>query len=202
MASTDPVAATRARRGRTRRAALGRSLAGAGIVLALVAGACGGGSDDASSRNSGSGSSTGSDNDAQKAFLAYARCMREQGVNIPDPSDDGLVFNLNDRNIDHDAMAKAEKVCGKHLEGVTVDSHGANDSEMQDRAVKLAQCMRDRGFNIPDPQFAGSGDGGRPPQGEPDFDINDPEFKKAERECTKALGLPEPGRPETRGRRA
>jgi hypothetical protein len=62
--------------------------------------------------------------------------------------------------------------------------------------------MRDRGFDIPDPQFAGSRDGGRPPQGEPDFDVNDPEFKKAERECTKALGLPEPGRPESRGRQA
>ncbi|MDQ4070948.1 MAG: hypothetical protein M3203_15980, partial [Actinomycetota bacterium] len=122
--------------------------------------------------------------------------------NMPDPDPaNGVLFDASDRSIDHDALAKAESQCKKHLEGITVDNPGGmNDSEMQDRMVKLTQCLRQKGFNIPDPQPIGSGRGG-PPQGEPDFDLNDPAFRNAERECTKAAGLPAPERVERGGRR-
>ena len=177
-------------------------VAAVSIMLAIVTGACGGGSEEASSDSgNGKGSSASSEKDPQKAFLAYARCMREQGINMPDPDpSNGVIFDMSDRSIDHDALAKAESQCKKHLEGVTVDNpDGMKDSEMQDRMVKLTQCLRQRGFNIPDPQPVGSG--GAPSQGEPDFDLNDPNFKKAERECAKVAGLPEPERTERGGRR-
>ena len=202
MRTSEPSVTTGGRRDQRRRTGVVRGAAAAvGLTLALLTGACGGGSEEGSSgTGNGQGSSASSNNDPQKAFLAYARCMREQGINMPDPDpSNGVVFNAADRSIDRDALAKAESQCKKHLEGVTVDNADGDDAEMQDRMVKLTQCLRQRGFNIPDPQPVDSG--GAPSQAEPDFDLNDPNFKKAERECAKVAGLPEPERTERGGRR-
>ena len=187
-------------RGRSRqRAVLGRLLA-LGLLLALSAAACGGGGSE-----SGAGGSTGGSSsprgggDADDPQLAFARCMRENGINMPDPSTSGRGPAFDGMpDVNDESFKRAEAACAKHMQGLGLGGPGgAVDPEATDRMVKLAQCMRQRGFNIPDPQTSGSVGG----QGQPQFDINDPEFKKAERECTASAGLPQPGQGgSTRGR--
>jgi hypothetical protein len=52
-----------------------------GLLLALAVGACGGGG----GNNSGVASLGGAGSDPIQAALAYGRCMRRHGINIPDP---------------------------------------------------------------------------------------------------------------------
>ena len=71
--ATPPERWERRRRGRVM-----HGVAAVSIMLAIVTGACGGGSEEASSDSgNGKGSSASSEKDPQKAFLAYARCRRE-----------------------------------------------------------------------------------------------------------------------------
>src|SRR5438045_954646 len=71
------------------------SLGGLGVVAVTLLAACGGGSSPnarvasvvGSQTDTGSTTTTGavSEADAQQAMLDFATCMREHGVNVPDP---------------------------------------------------------------------------------------------------------------------
>jgi hypothetical protein len=63
------------------------------LALALAVAACGGGKSSGVASLSGSGKATATTNpggskDPQQAALAYARCMRQHGINMPDPKVD------------------------------------------------------------------------------------------------------------------
>src|SRR5688500_17051049 len=79
------------------------------IAAALLLGACG--ADEPSSKA-----------DLQDGALKFAQCMREQGLDFPDPKvdeDGGIQIggpNVGDRN--PAKMEKAHKACQKHLEDV------------------------------------------------------------------------------------
>jgi hypothetical protein len=51
------------------------------------------------------------------AMVAFARCMREHGVDMPDPTDDGLVMrkNAGDPDPDSERFKEAERACDHHL---------------------------------------------------------------------------------------
>ncbi|MEO3808238.1 hypothetical protein ABGB17_04480 [Sphaerisporangium sp. B11E5] len=51
------------------------------------------------------------------AMLKFARCMREHGVNVPDPKPGGGIMIKKDENVDRDAMERARKACEKLLPG-------------------------------------------------------------------------------------
>jgi hypothetical protein len=78
-----------------RRNQLMLALLGLGLALALVG--CGGSPDgDRVASLSGAGATgttrapaNGASRDPEQAALAFARCMREHGVDMPDPTDDG-----------------------------------------------------------------------------------------------------------------
>ena len=68
-------------------------------------------------------------------------------------------------------------------------------AERQDRAVALAECMRDKGWNVPDPVVGSDGGiqiqnpAGTPAPGDPDFDDYQDDFEK----CHEEAGIPVPG---------
>jgi hypothetical protein len=72
---------------------------------------------------------------------------------------------------------------------------------MQDAMVKFAQCMRENGYDLPDPTFDGPpspGSSESPGDGGPfgGIDQNDPAFKKAFDACRDQLpGIPGGGPP-------
>lgn len=200
-----------------------RRLTGAGLTalaLTLMLGACGGGGSDRGVASLGGDSASGaSDNGAgdggelteeetQEAFRKFAQCMRDHGIDMPDPQFEGGGGGGGGLNISGEVAAgsegkdpknfeEADKACQKHLKGVIDSRKGQVDpeqeAEMQQKALDFAKCMREHGIDMPDPQF---GEGGRMTQQigpEDGIDPNDPKFQDAQTECAEKSGMPRPG---------
>ncbi|MER5731640.1 hypothetical protein ABT084_25460 [Streptomyces sp. NPDC002138] len=109
----------------------------AGAAGAGGAGGAGGGGDGA---------------DLDKA-LKTRKCLRENGVDAPDPKPGedprGMTVGAGG---DAEAMKKAFEKCGMEVPG----SGGGVSQEIKDQALKSAKCMRDHGFDVPDPEFNGN----------------------------------------------
>jgi hypothetical protein len=127
-----------------------------------------------------------------EAGLEFARCMRENGVDMPDPRPGGGLA-LRARPVDdHAAIERAHEKCRKHLEKVRPPELSEEDrAEFRDRALKFARCMREQGIDMPDPQFEGGGRVRMTMRENPD----DPAFKAAHEKCQRYQPKP-PGAPE------
>ena len=123
----------------------------------------------------------------EDAAIKHARCMREHGVDVPDPKPgqggvilkgpQGAAANVG-------AMEETAKACDKHLKGVAQqDISDEEKNDMRDAALKHARCMRDQGIDFPDPQF--DEDGGIAVRIGEGFDPNDPAVRRADRACAK-----------------
>jgi len=141
-------------------------LAGLAVILMAVAG-CGQKNDD-----SGIASATGKKNKATNAadkdgkdgkadFLKYAKCMRENGVDMPDPKVDeksgGVMVEAAPGTMGSDSktMDAAIKKCQSLM---PPPPNGGKISEKdKEEALKFAKCMRRNGVNMPDPTFDGKG---------------------------------------------
>jgi hypothetical protein len=136
----------------------------------------------------------------EAAILAFAACLREEGVEVEDPTvdADGNLRPPSPRDIeqgDRDAMRFAMEACSEHLEGVAFGFGGADRSEREDQLFEYAACMRENGYDMPDPDFsavgqpgqdAGPGAGGGGPFGE--IDRDDPTFQTAQEACADIFG--------------
>ena len=169
-------------------------LAVAALALALVAAGCGGGGDN----GSGAGNGRNASSDRQDALLAYARCMRENGADVPDPQDGGMVITPGSgpqTAAERRRFDRAHERCAEHLENARPpELSEEQQAELQEAALKHARCMREHGIDIPDPQFEGGG--ARIDLGE--LNPNDPDFREAEKACEHILrDLRLPGREES-----
>ncbi len=174
-------------------------------ALAVVVAACGGSDDTGSAVASLSDVSTsvvGDDAaqeiDQEAAVMALTECLRENGVEVDDPTvdADGNVrigefrdFDPSQRGPDS-PLGQAFEACQEHLEGVTRGFAGVDQTELQDTMLEFAACMRENGVDMPDPDFSslGPGDGERegPGQGGGPFgglDLEDPVFQAAQEAC-------------------
>lgn len=111
----------------------------------LGAAACGGASSSAHTSKTASGKFA--------AGLAFARCMRAHGVNVPDPSPGGhgIHIQISSGDLNSPAFKAAQSACGKLLPG---GGPGSGHPTAQDRAamLRLSQCMRSHGISgFPDP---------------------------------------------------
>ncbi|HKT00515.1 MAG TPA: hypothetical protein VJT31_13355 [Rugosimonospora sp.] len=120
--------------------------------------------------------------DTQQQMLDFARCMRAHGVNMDDPQANGGGIRIQaPQSIDQNKMQAATKACQQYLPN---GGQLASLSPQQVEAMrKYAQCMRDHGVDMPDPDTNGA------------LRINgvkadDPTFKAAQDAC-RAL---QPGR--------
>jgi hypothetical protein len=184
------------------------ALAAAAPVLLLAFTACGSGDNgptvasvgSSTSPDSGSGTSNArSAADQEKSMREFAQCMRQNGVaDFPDPTVDAngnARFGGSIRHLDGSpAGAKAMQACGSKLSALRENFSPEHQQEMQDAVLKYAQCMRENGYQMADPDFSGGGAAGglRPLAG---INRNDPAFKKADEVCRpKTLGnLTRPG---------
>jgi hypothetical protein len=180
-----------------------RILAASAVTLLLgLSAACGNGSgDDGSALPDAAGASSASpsgddeaDLDPEDAMLKFAECMREHGVDMPDPSPGGGV-RMNGEGLSEDQMEAAQAACQKWMDMAEPEDGGKELSEEEKQSfLDMAACMRERGYNFPDPEF----DGGRVTQkvekGEGDLPgPDDPAFKQDMEECSAAAGLEPPG---------
>lgn len=140
--------------------------------------------------------------DQEQAMLDFAACMRDNGVDIQDPTVDangnvqfGGFRGAGDGTVDRETLQAARDACQDQLDGVVLGFRGeAPDlTEMQDMFVEYAACMRENGYDMPDPDFSSFGPGGdgQPGQGGGPFasiDPDDPDFAAAQQVCQDILG--------------
>ena len=144
-----------------------------------------GGGATSTSANPGSGSGNSqSDAAEQDALVKFAQCMRQHGVNMPDPtpggsSGRGAIQALPGGSAKDPAaiqkMQAASTACDKLL-----PNGGKPTAQDEQRRLKFAQCMRAHGVNMPDPNPNGGG-------GEAiSINMNDPKTKTALSACEPA----------------
>ena len=183
------------------------SVATLGLGLAFVLAACGGSPDGEQVASLGgdgvkdeaNGSATSSTRrDPQQAALDYAKCMREHGVDMPDPQVDeqgrvtmriGRPGGQGGARPDPEKLQAAEQACGGLMGGG--DGPGQIDPKARDAMVDYARCMRSRGVDMPDPNDDTGGIVVRKGEG-PDPDSA--QFKEADKACNHHLAnLDRPG---------
>src|SRR4051794_13508151 len=130
-------------------------------TASLVVAGCGSDPETPAS-SSGPKQGQGIDAASKKAMLQFSQCMRDHGVNMPDPtfSEGGARVTMReDKGADPAKQREAEQACKKYQDKVKPPPMSAEqEKKMKDAALKNAQCMRDHGIDFPDPQF---GEGGR-----------------------------------------
>ncbi|HEU5156507.1 MAG TPA: hypothetical protein VFU43_05885 [Streptosporangiaceae bacterium] len=87
--------------------------------------------------------------DPRDAALKFAQCMRENGVDMPDPGANGRIqIRANPGN--RAKVQAAMKKCQHFMQGGRLGN--PDDPQVRDRMLKFAQCMRQHGINVPDPK--------------------------------------------------
>ena len=164
---------------------------GLGLALALAPAACGtpADGDQVASLSGGDATTTtkgtGDEEDPQQRAIDFARCMREHGVDMPDPEvdDQGRIkarigAGGAGKRPDPAKLDAAQKACGSLMGGG--DGDRQLDPAERDAMVAFARCMREHGIDMPDP----TGDGlvmRRDDKGGPDPESE--AFKAAEQAC-------------------
>ena len=157
------------------------------LALAMVASACGG-------TEGGSAGGGNTRQNAENAALEWAKCMRENGVDVPDPEVDSagrLVITPDSDPPDprQPAFRRASEACEDLMRKALPDPGDVSKEEqarMRDAALEFTKCMRKQGIDMPDPESSGRGVA-------IPVKPNDPAFERAAKACEK--NLPLPGRP-------
>jgi hypothetical protein len=155
-------------------------------IVGVLAAGCG---DDTAGGNA---SAANGEREARDAALNYARCMREHGVDMPDPTFDGgggIKQKVPKPKVPKAKFREAEQACEKYEESESEAPELSEEEQQEFREAALAnaRCMREHGIeNFPDPTFPGSGEAQiRAPEGA--VDPNDPDFKQAQDACKDTL---------------
>jgi hypothetical protein len=163
-------------------ASLIRPLAAAALITsALGLAACGG--DDP-----GADGSTASQ--ARDAELKFARCMREHGLDMPDPQPGQRGLRLSvPKGTSPDKVDAAQKACQKYMDKVKPpELTDEEKKEFHDAALANARCMRAHGITkFPDPTFGPDGGAQIKLQRGSGIDPDSPKFKAAMEACEKTM---------------
>ncbi|MDJ0496914.1 MAG: hypothetical protein QNJ89_03730 [Acidimicrobiia bacterium] len=132
--------------------------------------------------------------DSEQAALDFAQCMRENGIDMGDPtvdSDGNLQLAPIEFTVSPDADPEAAKAemdavfaeCEQHLDGIALKSVNPSSAvEFEDALLEYAGCMREQGIDMPDPDLRG---GTIELGGDSKGDIA--EFEAAHEECKEIL---------------
>ncbi|MGW7097053.1 hypothetical protein [Streptomyces sp. NPDC054874] len=164
---------------RTAARSRGRGIATACVIaaaLALTAGACSGDGGGGGTKDGGSASGTKKTEEDQA--LEHRKCLREQGLEIPEPKagQDGKGMTVDGGSKSRKEMEKAFKACEDKAVG------GGREELTQaekDKMVAFARCMRENGFDMPDPKFDGGAMAAQPALKPKDMK----KFEKANKAC-------------------
>ena len=176
----------------------------AAAAAALALGACGG-------SNAGDGGGAKGATRQDKAFegaLKFSKCMRDHGIDMPDPQRVGTggIKLTGGKGLDFNdpKMKAAQSACQKYIQiggGETVDP--AKRAKLQEAALSYARCMRSQGVDMPDPKLSGNGgltfqagpgsgapksSSGSGPRSGLGANPDSPKFKAADKACNHFLG--------------
>jgi hypothetical protein len=180
----DRRAGPRGRAGRPRRRRAG-ALAAVVAGASLLAAACGGSSTAVNTFAPGA---------THAQSLAFAKCMRANGVpGFPDPDGQGIFNNAQIQALTSGpqgdaALHQCRSVLPNAGTGLTDEQIQQIQQTNLHNAVKAAICMRAHGItNFPDPAGTTQASGVNWPQTLPGIDTGTPPYEKAYRTCS---GIP------------
>jgi len=176
----------------------------AALACGLALSGCGKKPDDgiaSAGQNGVQPSSAAVSDDPQEKARQFAQCMRDQGIDMPDPEftdDGGMSIQIGPgEGAKEDAqgiapkedMAKfeaAHQACKQYMPNG--GELGKPDPEMEAKMREFAKCMRENGVeNFPDPQTEGGGIIIGGPNAEGGIDPSDPAFKAAQEKCAEFM---------------
>ena len=89
----------------------------------------------------------------RQAMLDYAACMRENGIDMPDPTEGGSVAAIDPSKIDVEAFDAANETCMAELGEPPAPEGGTQtDEEVLESQLELAKCLREHGHDVQDPE--------------------------------------------------
>lgn len=162
-------------------------LALAGITLLTGLAAC------APTPNTADGPAELDSTSDEQAFedwrIALDACMAEAGFDLPSvavqgEADDGggNAVSVDPGEVDLDALAAAQEACFEKVGHPPAQEGMPNDEEMHEMQLAFAKCMREAGYDYPDPAPSKSGAVSAMPAD--DFDPADVD------RCAEEAGLP------------
>jgi hypothetical protein len=126
-------------------------------ATALALGACGsGGKDNASGK--------GGQDKAFEGALKFAKCMRDEGIDMPDPQKQaggGIVQKMGGpgQPVNQAKVEAGQKKCEHFMDDGGGDVKGGDpkeEAEHRDALLAYAKCMRSHGVPMKDPKFSGN----------------------------------------------
>ena len=184
--------------------------AAATLLTVIAVAACGGGGgdglevaslgtaapDETAAADGGSGDDAPDEADFEQALLDFTECMRDHGVDMPDPQvsgdgeggmvvvqeaepgDGGPEFERDSKEFED-----AQRECEHFMEDVVgdIEIDPEQQAEMQEDMLAFAECMREHGVDMPDPVF--SDDGRVEAQSGDISDIASDAFEEASEAC-------------------
>lgn len=143
------------------------------------------------------------DVDGEEAILEFVACLRENGLEIPDPQfgpqgprfvDPAVIAGIDFMSSD---VLDAVEACGDLLAALQPQIDLEQQAEQNERYLAFAECMRRQGIDFPDPDplrgFTISSLRG--PDGELRIDPFSSGFLTASAVCSAEVGLELPGGP-------
>ena len=137
------------------------------VILLGMTAACGdSGKADDSALPDAAGSSTSpsasaddeADLDPEDAMLKFAQCMREHGVDMPDPDPNGGGVRIGGEGTSQDVMEAAQAACQKWMDMAEPEDGGHElTEEEKQQFLDMAACMRDHGYDFPAPPSTAAG---------------------------------------------
>ncbi len=174
------------------------------VALGLVATACGSDADDgvATLETTDPGAEEVADQpdegdtlrETEEAMLAFTQCLRDQGLEVEDAqvsADGGVRLNMPMdefiQRMNRDESRAALDACLPYFVGMAQQFPAFNNVEMGDRLLRYATCMRENGYDMPDPDLSGGLDLGPAERDDPGpfgaLDTDDPDFQAANEVC-------------------
>ncbi|MGH3374761.1 MAG: hypothetical protein ACRDP6_08480 [Actinoallomurus sp.] len=97
----------------------------------------------------GGKAATSSAANAQDAGVKFAQCMRQHGVDMADPKPGDRGVRITGKKLDDAKVNTAMQACRKYSPMKAIDP---NDPKTRDQMLKVAQCLREHGVQVADPQ--------------------------------------------------
>ena len=143
--------------------------------------------------------------DGEDAVLEFVACLRENGLDIPDPqfgpegirfADPSVIASIDFRSSE---FLDALEACQALLEALQPDVDAEQQAEQNEQLLVFAECMRREGIDFPDPDpVRGLTIGSlRGRDGELVIDPFSPQFQAASTTCAGEVGLDMTGGPPT-----
>jgi hypothetical protein len=92
--------------------------------------------------------------DGQEAFLQFAACMRDNGIDFPDPQfgvGGGFGQDFGDIDFLGSDFLDAMETCQSFLEALQPEVDAQQQADQNEQLLVFAECMRAEGVDFPDP---------------------------------------------------